>query len=147
MAMGGIKYDPYTNEQAQRWVQAKSYNTLEDQCGDTWPEREGIWCNPPYSRGNMTTAVDRWVANTDEGFILVNADTRTAWFKKLCEYSDIRLFCGAISFVDPETLKGRRGNRIGQALFFRSKYLSGLVGYKQAQVITSSFIYRHGFYL
>ena len=115
--MGGIHFDPYSSKRANKFVKATHYNTLEDPL--TWWSTHKVWCNPPYSRGNIGPAVQGFIEHVEEGIILLNADTRTEWFKSLSRDCDARLFTGALAFIDPETGKPKAGNRIGQVLFYR----------------------------
>jgi len=58
------------------------------------------------------------IEKVTEGIILLNADTRTLWFYRLSQKCDARMFTGALAFIDPETMKPKCGNRIGQVLFY-----------------------------
>lgn len=128
--MGSIDFDPASNMVAQRYVKAHSfcvhpdeynvvdfikYDVLRDGLDQVW--HGNVWCNPPYSAGNIDRfvdkAIDEWngsIALLDDDYysrsrciqqmmILVNSATDTKWYHKLLEHSSCTLLWrGRIKF-------------------------------------------------
>lgn len=129
-AMGSIDFDPASNPVAQEYVKAKQYcvapdsptaqmlaedidgfarkhfeyldNVLIDGLKQPW--HGNVWCNPPYSAGNIDLFVDRAIDQYNSGSInqmlmLVNSATDTKWYHKLIRHSQLTmLWRGRIKF-------------------------------------------------
>lgn len=69
-----------------------------------------VWCNPPYSRGNIAKWVDKVIEqrrNIERCWMLLPAKTDTKWFAKIAEDSQILLLTGRIKFeVDGKPTTG-----------------------------------------
>lgn len=121
--MGSIDFDPASNMIAQRYVKAHSfcvhpdeynvvdfirYDVLRDGLDQVW--HGNVWCNPPYSAGNIDRFVDKAVTEwnrreyeknneINQMMILVNSATDTKWYHRLLEYSTCTLLWrGRIKF-------------------------------------------------
>lgn len=134
--MGSIDMDVASNHVAQEYVKAKIYcvapddeinyeygifHTIPDNClvdglQATW--HGNIWCNPPYSAGNIdkfvTKACMEWKQRTQklqkpiterrvlyptQMMLLVNSSTDAKWYHRLLQQSDAVLFVsGRIKF-------------------------------------------------
>lgn len=102
---GTIHLDPASNRVAQEYVRANWYavhqdesnnyddrsNELIDGLSIQW--RGNIYCNPPYSKGNIDLFVDKAIAeyhdrgNVKQIIMLVNSATDTGWYHKLLNAS------------------------------------------------------------
>jgi hypothetical protein len=112
--MGSIDMDTASNPAAQEYVQAKlfcvdptiSFDYLKNEsmlhdglqqmrCGN-------VWCNPPYSRGNVDQFVDKAILEKDNVgnmLFLVNSATDTEWYHKLLQSSSaVCLWRGRMKF-------------------------------------------------
>jgi len=105
---GGFDLDPCSCAQANETVQAKEFWTKE-QDGLSRPWSGIVWCNPPYSRGN----IDRWAAKfreeslsgrVREAYFLVNAETSSKWFQALAAEFGFCLISKRLKFDTPEGL-------------------------------------------
>lgn len=101
--MGSIDTDPATSYIAQEHIKAQTWYTKEDD-GLTLPWYGNVWCNPPYSRGDVDGFVDKAIeecynGNAAQILMLVNSATDTAWYHKLLENSSyVLIFRGRIKF-------------------------------------------------
>jgi hypothetical protein len=101
-ALGGIDYDPYSNDAAQAVVQAAVYHTIDNpnpERGVSWPKVRTCWMNPPYSGDNALKAAAKFVEafaydRFERGIVLVNNATETRMFRALAKES------AAICFTD-----------------------------------------------
>jgi len=119
--LGIIMLDPASNPHANAVVKAERYYTKEDDAiTKTWEDR--VWCNPPYSRGNVDMFVQKMVSehingNMDTGIIIINNATETDWFQMLLQYSSCVCFLNSrVRFYHPE--RTGESPRQGQAVFF-----------------------------
>lgn len=119
-AMGSIDFDPASNPVAQEYVKAKQYcvtraefipymsSFADDDAvlcdGLKQPWRGNVWCNPPYSAGNIDLFVDIAIDQYNNGSVnqmlmLVNSATDTKWYHKLIRHSQLTmLWRGRIKF-------------------------------------------------
>lgn len=58
--MGSIDVDPASSDQAQEWIRAKNYYTIEnDGLSHNWPGN--VWLNPPYGKTGNRSNQDIWI--------------------------------------------------------------------------------------
>lgn len=127
--MGCIDLDPASCEKANETVKAdlifdKSCNGLN------YHWSGNVWCNPPYSRGNMPLFVEKIINCLDYEFhpitqccLLCNAQAAAKWFHKALNNCDAMLiFDKRISFIDGETGKPKKGNDRSQVMFYFGRY-------------------------
>jgi hypothetical protein len=137
---GSIDFDPASNFVAQRYVNAKHYcvapndsESVFNQYHDDVMQIDGlaaswhgnVWCNPPYSAGNIDKFVDKGIAEWNKGkqvltsgmsydafgrvarlpqapaqmMFLVNSSTDCAWYHKLLNNCSVALLWrGRIKF-------------------------------------------------
>ena len=110
-AMGSIDYDPASNHVAQEYVKATHYCIHPNEpvaktpfchvngLAQNWDGN--VFCNPPYSRGNIDKFVgkffDQWMSDayienpSKQAIFLVNSQTDTAWYHDLLEMHPIVL--------------------------------------------------------
>ena len=66
---------------------------------------ERVWCNPPYSRGNVDCFVGKTITECQKGqkdvIMLLNVDPSTKYFKQIIQHAKAIVYvtCGRISFV------------------------------------------------
>lgn len=152
---GDIDLDPASNLVAQEYVKAAHFcvdpYTTEfdgygvcppDNCtfdGLTFSWYGNVFCNPPYSRGNIDAFVDKAIAelpNVDQTFFLVNSATDTAWYHKLVEnFHFTALWRGRMKFwkididagVAYDKWEGEKSKQIGRGKVGNSpRYLNTL---------------------
>ena len=123
-ALGGIDLDPFSSAKANETVQAARFFTADDDAlGETPWFANRLFMNPPYGRGVIDLAVDRFLRelkerNFKEAIVLVNNATETQWFQSLMrECSAICFTDHRISFASPDN-KQESGNTRGQAFFY-----------------------------
>lgn len=70
-----------------------------------------VWCNPPYSRGNVKRFVDRAIEQTQNSslmdvIMLINVDPSTKYFKRIIEHAKAVVYVtgGRIDFISPDTM-------------------------------------------
>lgn len=70
-----------------------------------------VWCNPPYSRGNVDRFVNRAIEQTQNSALmdvvmLINVDVSTKYFKRILEHAKAIVYVtgGRINFIDPNTM-------------------------------------------
>lgn len=127
--LGGIALDPFSSAVANKTVKAARYFTVDDDAlGDISWETDTLFMNPPYRRGLIDAAVNRFLREWNkrsfkEAIVLVNNATETQWFQPLMRASDGVCFTDhRIEFVSPDN-KEESGNTRGQAfLYFGSGY-------------------------
>ena len=118
----GIDLDPFSSDSANRRVGAKRYFTINDNAFEQEWKAESVWMNPPYTRGLVAKAADKFIhefelGNFKRGMILVNNMTDTRWYKRLDDVAVMSSnLTGRIAF---ENGAGQRisGNTRGQTLF------------------------------
>ncbi len=102
--MSSIDFDPASNAIAQQYVKAnywaahpvdfekEKYNWDNVLCDGLTCNWEGnVWCNPPYSGGNIDAfvnkAITEWItpskSSVNQMLILVNSATDTNWYHRL----------------------------------------------------------------
>lgn len=114
--LGSIDLDPASNDEAQEWIKATKYHTIEDSGLDK-PWIGKVWCNPPYSAKALKLFINKFMSeykngNMTEGIILTNSGTDTLWNVPLVEGLQVYTL-GRIGFKVPggETKgKGSRGS-------------------------------------
>lgn len=122
--MGRIDLDPFSSAKANETVQAARFFTVADDALGETPWNAGtLFINPPYGRGVIDAAVDRFLRewtqrHFQEAIVLVNNATETQWFQSLMmECSAICFTDHRIAFVSPDN-KQESGNTRGQAFFY-----------------------------
>lgn len=123
VCMGSIDVDPSSNFIAQNYVHANTFYILPDEeknnpviyignyaidgLAQAWftPDNKNVFCNPPYSAGNIDKFVDKaiteWITAEKDSqmIILVNSADDTKWYQQLLKYSQATLFVkGRIKF-------------------------------------------------
>ena len=118
--MGSIDLDPASCVRANETVKAKTIYTKEDNGLDK-PWYGNVWCNPPYSRGNMMPFSETFTLEPmRNGILICNAMTSTRWFHLLLERCNAMCVLNKrISFISPETGCPLKGNDRSQVIFFR----------------------------
>lgn len=115
--MGSIDFDPASCAIAQKYVQANYWAAHEHEYereSENWDNivcnglkthwNGNVWCNPPYSGGNIDLFIDKAIAewnkdNISSMLILVNSATDTKWYHKLLLNSTAALLVkGRIKF-------------------------------------------------
>lgn len=121
LTLGIIMFDPASSPQANEMVKAERYYTKEQNALEQpWESR--VWCNPPYSRGNVDLFANKMISEhinggMDEGIILINNATETGWFQALLTWSAAVCFLNSrVRFYHPE--RGGDSPRQGQAVFY-----------------------------
>ncbi len=123
--MGRIDLDPFSSVIANQTVKATQFFTIEDDAVNrAAPWATGsikLFCNPPYGRGVIDVAVDRFLRELEglqEAIMLVNNATETQWFQALLRECQAICFTDhRISFVSPDN-KQESGNTRGQTFFY-----------------------------
>lgn len=129
--MGSIDFDPFSSEVANKNIKAETYYTASDDAFQLpWCSEKGtvnnVWMNPPYSRGVLPLAVERFISehkkcNFDQAIVLLNSATDTQWYHDMMAAADA--FCitkGRISFDNVDG-KSKSGNTKGQVFFYFGK--------------------------
>jgi len=102
--MGTIDIDPASSEMANKTVKARKFYTAQDD-GLTKEWHGKLWMNPPYSGELIKKFVAKYSEHigqdVDEGIVLVNNATETAWFQQLVSVSSAIVFPNSrIKFID-----------------------------------------------
>ncbi len=105
-----IKLDPASCDIANLTVRADRYYTVQQNgLAHSW-QAETLFCNPPYGRTGYRSNQEIWsckliaeykVGNVKQAILLVNANTETLWFQRLCSYP-LCLVRGRINFYSPQ---------------------------------------------
>ena len=122
--MGSIDFDPASNDEAQKTVNAIEYCTI-DNSSLTKPFWMGnVWMNPPYSRiisefcEKLVLEVEN--GNVQQAITLTNNGTDTKWFHELAGVSSaICLHKGRIGFLKNGIPTDN--NNKGQAIIYIGK--------------------------
>jgi hypothetical protein len=121
--LGGIDFDPASNDIAQKTVQAGAFFTKEtDGLTKPWPGR--VWLNPPYSRQLIGKFIDKLLDELDSGhttaaILLVNAQTDAAWFQSaLLRAAAVAFPSKRIRFLRPNGKPSEHGPLQGQAFLY-----------------------------
>lgn len=133
--MNGIGLDPFSSEVANKRVMAKRFFTEQDDAFQQEWHASSVWMNPPYTRGVVDRAADKFLAEFEarhflRGIVLVNNMTDTRWYRRLDEASQLSSnLTGRIGF---ENAAGQRisGNTRGQTVFLfvaKGKYRNDVV--------------------
>jgi len=119
--MGKIDLDPASSLKANNIVKATTFYT-RDNSGLKQDWFGNIWMNPPYSSDLIKKFVSKFAqhfkaTDINQGIVLVNNATETAWFLELVSCASAVVFTsGRVKFLDPE---GRPGAPLqGQALIY-----------------------------
>jgi phage N-6-adenine-methyltransferase len=121
--LGKIELDPFSSFEANKTIKAKRIYTIDNSSlSQEWNARS-VWMNPPYSRGLINKAVDKFIiewasGRIGAGIVLVNASTDSKAFHRLIENCSCVCFTlGRIAF---ENIDGKNisGNTKGQAFFY-----------------------------
>lgn len=121
-AMGGIDFDPASNEAANQIVRAGSYCTkVYDGLDVFWPVGANIWLNPPYSqplcRLFIAKLIHHFITFGGQAILLTNNSTETKWYHQAL--STCQAYClpsKRLAFL--EGGKPAKNNRQGQTLFY-----------------------------
>lgn len=129
--METIDFDPFSSEAANKTIKAENYYTASDDAFQLpWCNAPGevnnVWMNPPYSRGVLPQAVERFLSehkkcNFTQAVVLLNSATDTQWYHDMMEAANA--FCttkGRISFDNIDG-KNKSGNTKGQVFFYFGK--------------------------
>jgi ParB family chromosome partitioning protein len=117
---GAIDVDPASCATANKVVQATRFYDKEiNGLVQHWSGR--VWCNPPYSRGNIEAFVDKFILEYDtrrmtRGLLLVNNATETAWFQSLLMRFPVCFLNRRVRFWHSE--RGGDSPRQGQVVFY-----------------------------
>ena len=89
--MGSIDFDPASNDEAQKTVQANEYCTIDNSSLDKPYWMGNVWMNPPYSR-IISEFCEKLVleysnGNIEQAITLTNNGTDTRWFHELADIS------------------------------------------------------------
>lgn len=109
--LGEIDLDPASSPAANQVVQAKYFLTIEDD-GLEHPWYGRVWMNPPYAADLIQKFIDKFAGHVrngdiEEGIVLVNNATETAWFHQLIEVANAVVFPrGRIRYWQPEGTAG-----------------------------------------
>jgi hypothetical protein len=110
---GNISLDPASEKIAQQYIYADTYYGLDRGVNGLVHDWYGnVWCNPPYSAGNIDAFVDKAIREwhrlavlspdgwaVDNMLILVNSSTDTRWYHDLLRYSTAALlYTGRIKY-------------------------------------------------
>lgn len=121
---GVIDLDAASNEHSNRRIQAQRYfsKTFGNSALNHFWCAENVFLNPPYSRiiTSFIVTLLREYNNRqfNEAVVLVNSDTGTAWYHKLCMYSPSWVItAGRIAFLDKSD-QPVKANRMAQTIFY-----------------------------
>lgn len=119
--MGGIDVDPASSEKANEIVKARLFYSIEDD-GLSQPWRGRVWMNPPYAADLVRGFASRYRdfvrdGSIEQGIVLVNNATETAWFGVLVDASCAVVFPQSrVKFWKPD---GSTGAPLqGQAILY-----------------------------
>jgi phage N-6-adenine-methyltransferase len=117
--------DVCSTKELNESIKASAYITKQENALSpltTW-HHQGIWMNPPYSRGLIGKFVDRFIEectnnhSIEHAIILVNSSTETKWFQQLATNADIRIdIKGRLEFWHPQ--KENKNPISGSTLFY-----------------------------
>lgn len=92
-------------------VQDNFISEEQDAMKTNWNGKR-VWCNPPYSRGNVDRFVNRAIEMTSTAplmdvIMLINVDPSTKYFKRIVEHAKAIVYVtgGRIDFIDPNTMQ------------------------------------------
>ena len=110
LVMGEIDLDPATSDLANEVVQASNIYTAEtDGINNPWFGR--VWMNPPYAQPLMSNFAERFreaaeFGEIEQGIVLTNNATETAWFAELSSVGNAFCFpLKRIKFYTDEGVK------------------------------------------
>ena len=117
---GRIELDAASCHEANKIVWAFRYFTEDDdglsRSWQTFQPAGGVWCNPPYGRGNT---VYKWwrkmkgefdAGHFNAGIFLANSKTETRWFQEALETCPVLLIRGRLSFWRAEDAPTQTGH-------------------------------------
>jgi len=124
IVMGCIDIDPASSALANKTVKAKTFFTMQDD-GLIREWRGKLWMNPPYASGLIEKFIKKYSehigADVQEGIVLVNNATETAWFQQLVSVSNAIVFPNSrIKFIDKNGLPSGAPLQ-GQAFVYSGK--------------------------
>lgn len=122
--LGEINLDPFSSSLANKKIKAAHYYDVDHDalCQPSWT-RGPVFMNPPYGRGYMVPAIEKFLLEYDKesfdtAIVLTNNATETSWFTDLLHVCDAVSFTqGRIAFISPDN-KAVSGNTRGQAFFY-----------------------------
>jgi phage N-6-adenine-methyltransferase len=118
--MGCIDVDPASCDAAQKFVNAATYYTKQDN-GLEYPWIGNAWINPPYSMPLIQQFVEKLIAeyengNISQAVIITNNSSDTRWFHTLLSRFPACFTRGRVQFWRPN--HDTFGTRQGQTLFY-----------------------------
>ena len=130
-ALGVIELDPFSSHEANKWVEAENYFTIEqDGFATDWSPHRRIWLNPPCSRGSMDKVMDK-VKSLDidtRVAMLCNFDHSTKWCRRALGHFDaVVLLSKRVRFV-PGAGQKSSSNSKAQAIFYKEGWIDGRSG-------------------
>lgn len=79
-----------------------THNIVEEEDGLASAWRGSVWLNPPFDRYRVGEWIRR-LADHGDGIALVHARTEAAWFRPICDQSELILFLDRrIKFLRPD---------------------------------------------
>jgi len=125
--MGAIDIDPASSELANKTVKAHIFYTAQENGLDKeW--RGKLWMNPPYSGDLISKFIAKYSKHigqeVEEGIVLVNNATESAWFQQLVSVSSAVVFPNSrIKFIDKNGIPSGAPLQ-GQAFVYSGKQVS-----------------------
>ena len=126
LVLGGIDLDPFSSEHANKTVGATKYFSEADSAFDKdWCTlgKVTVWMNPPYGRGLMSKAAEKFLqefyaGHISRGIVLVNNASETQWCQSLLEAcTSICMVNKRIEFYNVDG-KSISGNTRGQFFLY-----------------------------
>lgn len=123
--MGGIDLDPFSSEEANKFVKATRYfDTTSNAFKQQWFESNGtVFMNPPYGRTlinpSINIFIDNWLNDSiSQAVVLVNNATETKWFQLLLR--NAAAICLASKRISFTAIDGKSvsGNTRGQVFLY-----------------------------
>lgn len=92
---------------AQNTKCAKFFTKEDNGLLQSWAN-EVVWCNPPYSRGNVKDFATKALVETQQlecltAVLLVPTKTEQDWFQNFRSYFEVRFIRGRVKFIGGKT--------------------------------------------
>lgn len=106
--MGSIDCDPATSKTAQRWIQARTYYTIEEN-GLNGQWFGNVWLNPPYGKTKGRSNAEIWAEKLEEEFIcnrtqqaylLLSTKHGYKWYNRLWKLYPCVMLDDRVRFID-----------------------------------------------